>query len=216
MKEFSEKAKSEFRRARNIKYSRPDLTPNQVITFAKLIATNASAISFEAELDMSLGDIQLHKSRTGIMDDNDAKRFLNALAKSNEPSTEDLREEAQDKKKIQDMGIIPIPENKDPLLNADGPYNMREMQNKMDEKEKEQFKTNMRRLKEELAKRQKDSGVDILIKKDFRVEEDLEQNFIHSAKEHGVNFLIDRFGVERHDIISELKRLKVSLDEVKR
>ena len=187
--EYSEKAKQEFQNAKKFKRTIPDLTSNELVVFAKLIVANASFGEFGMKLNLNHNEVELHKKRTGIIDVDCAKNFLESLKhKDNIDTLKKQKQKQQDKSDE----IIEFQQQEE-HIDTDKEYNKSNMQKQLDKSQEINIKPS-----------------------EFTVLPKFEKKFIADALEIGVNFLVDKWSVKRNDIISELNRLKVSLDEVKR
>jgi len=206
MEEYSEKAKQEFQKAKTVKRVVPDLTPKELILFARMIAESASIGEFSMKLNLGFDEIELHKNRTGITGVDQAKAFLRSLENVDEMAS--LKEEAK-RKKQEDPGIVKF-DSEEERVTADTPYDAGKMQDKLENVEVksgiEDCKADDSETYKPLKSRQ--TG--------FTVSPNDEAKFKEDASKFGINFLIDKWCVERADVISELKRLGVSLEQVKR
>lgn len=227
--EITERDIAAYQKSKQVKRTRIELSDEDVVKFAELLANEGSSADFEFKLNLSPRDVEIQKAQLGLNTADDARFFLRALDKKDDSiqREKEYREElqvmqqkldaleAEKKKKV----------DKDTVSNAYKPYNMKTMQKTLDRLTGKTIKSDFRVEDENQFLRDSDRGIQYLMNKyrisrndaiaelqrlsDFELED--ENQFRNDAR-LGINFLIDKYNAKRYEIIMALDRLNINKD----
>lgn len=185
--EFSDFAKQQYQESKKVKRTKVALDQSQVLVFARLLSRNSPLIDYEDKLGLTFGDVEQQKDVLGLHAPGDAQAFLKAIADADDT---DILNKKQAEKEEREAAA------------------KREEQAKEEAKPKKRGRGRPKKKKDYNAtKMQKklDAQQPALTSK-FRAED--EEQFKVDARK-GINFVVDKYGIERKDAVAELSRLKI-------
>lgn len=188
--EFSEFAKKQYQESKKIKRTKVALDQSQVLVFARLLSRNSPLIDYEDKLGLTFGDVEQQKDMLGLHSPGDAQAFLKAI---NEADDTDLLKRKQVEKEEREAAAKREEQAKEEAK----PKKRGRGRPKGSKKRKEYNTTKMQK--------QLDAQQPTVTSK-FRAED--EEKFKVDARK-GINFLVDKYGIERKDAVAELSRLKI-------
>jgi len=189
MEEISQHAIEQYKISKETTRTPIVLDQKQLILFAELIARDEPSTAFETRLGLSRVDVEIQKEKTGIKDSDTAKNFLSAIA---EDPNEILLKDAENKKNVDKETIVRY-EQEEEKIDASKPYDVKVMQDRLQKAEERKAVESHFRVKGEKQEAQ--------FKLDARL---------------GVNFLMDKYGATRGEILEELRRLSVPVESLRR
>jgi len=184
--DFSEFAKKQYQESKKVKRTKVALDQSQVLVFARLLSRNSPLIDYEDKLGLTFGDVEQQKDVLGLHAPGDAQAFLKAI---DEADDTDLLKRKQAEKEEREAAAKREEQAKEAKPKKRGrgrpkkkkEYNTTKMQKKLDAQQ-------------------------TTVKSKFRAED--EEKFKVDARK-GINFLVDKYGIERKDAVAELSRLKI-------
>ncbi len=190
--EFSEFAKKQYQEAKKIKRTKVALDQAQVIIFAQLLSRNSPLINYEDKLGLGCGDVETQKEILGLYDPGAATAFLKAIDGADNTDVLNKKKEEIVQRDVATRREVDLksekPKKKRGRPKKKKEYNTAKMQAKMDKQK-------------------------VVLKSDFRAED--EERFKVDAR-RGNKFLIDKYVIERRDVLAELVRLKINPDMLPR
>lgn len=184
--DFSEFAKKQYQEAKKVKRTKVALDQTQVIIFAQLLSRNSPLINYEDKLGLGSGDVETQKELLGLYNPGEATAFLKAIDGAD--NTDVLN------KKKEEMVQRDVAAQREVDLKSEKPKKKRGRPKKKKEYNTAKMQATMDKQK-------------VVLKSDFRAE-DVDRFKVDARK--GINFLMDKYAVERKDVLAELVRLKIN------
>ena len=169
-----------------------DFDSKQLKIFAELIARSASTLEFQTKLDLSPGDIEIQKNRTGIDSVQLAKDFLRAL----EPNEQDILKKDAERLAMKKVDKIIRHEVINDKLDIDKPYDIQKMQKKLTAIQKKSIKISKSVVP-------------------FKLNGNKEIEQFKSDSRHGMNFLMNKYSATRSEIIQTLMDCKMDVENIR-
>jgi len=188
--DFSDFAKQQYQEAKKIKRTKLSLDQSQVIVFAKLLSRNSPLIDYEDKLGLTFGDVEQQKELLGLYSPGDAQAFLKAIAEADDT---ELLEKKQAEKQARAEAT-----QREANLKAENNKPPKKKRGRPPKKKTKEYDT--KAMQKSLDAQQPS------LESEFRAED--EDRFRIDARK-GINFLIDKYVVERKDVLAELARLKI-------